>query len=54
MATGKEKRKRRKPKPDKPAQSRKFIESAKKLGVDEMGKGFEDVMREVGKKRGGN
>jgi hypothetical protein len=31
--------------PDNPAQSRKFIEAAKKLGVDEDGKAFQKAMR---------
>ncbi len=41
MATVKGKRKKRgPPKPDNPAQSRKFIEAAKKLGVDQSGEAF--------------
>jgi hypothetical protein len=41
MAIGREKRRKRKPpKRDNPAQSRKFIEAAKKLGVDESGEAF--------------
>ena len=52
--------KKRRPKggPDNPAQSRRFIEAAKALGVDESGKGFEEAMRKLakpkGKKRGAN
>jgi hypothetical protein len=47
MATGKGKRKKLRPKgnPDNPAQSRKFIEAAKALGVDESGKAFNKAMR---------
>lgn len=46
MATGSGKRKKRRPKgkPDNPAQSRKFIEAAKALGVDEDGTTFSKVM----------
>lgn len=43
MATGKDRRKKRKPpkgRLDNPAQSRRFIEEAKKLGVDESGEAF--------------
>ena len=56
MAGEKGKRKKRRPKgkPDNPAQSRRFIEAAKALGVDESGEAFDKVMRELlkGKKRG--
>ena len=31
-------------KPDNPAQSKRFMEAAKELGVDESGKAFEEVM----------
>ena len=46
MAGGSEKRKkrRRKVKPDDPAQSKRFIEAAKALGVDEDGQTFERVL----------
>ncbi len=58
MATGSEKRKKRKPKvkQDDPAQSKRFIEAAKALGVDEDGVTFNRVMDAIlkpkGKKRG--
>lgn len=54
MATGKAKRKKRRPKRDNPAQSRKFIEAAKALGVDESGKAFEELMRKLGRRKRGN
>ena len=59
MATERGKRRKRKPKgkPDNPAQSKRFIEAARKLGVDESGKAFEEVMRSLAKrkpKRGNN
>ena len=45
MATGKDRRKKRKPpKRDNPAQSRKFIEAAKRLGVDESGEAFNKAL----------
>jgi hypothetical protein len=45
MAGEKGKRKKRKTyAPDNPKQSRKFIEAAKKLGVDEDGKAFKEAM----------
>jgi hypothetical protein len=45
MATGKDKRKkRRQRKPDNPAQSRRFIEAAKKLGGDTAGGDFEKLL----------
>ena len=46
MATGKGKRgkKGRKGGPDNPAQSRRFIEAAKRLGVDESGEAFRNVL----------
>jgi hypothetical protein len=47
MATGKGKRKKKPPKPDNPEQSRKFIEAAKKLGVDEDGKAFREAMNNL-------
>jgi len=61
MATVREKRRKRRPtkgvRPDNPAQSKRFIEAARKLGVDESGKAFEEVMRSLAKrkpKRGNN
>ena len=46
MSTRTGKGKKRKPKgsPDNPAQSRRFIESARKLGVDESGADFQKAM----------
>jgi hypothetical protein len=41
---GKQRKRRPKGKPDNPAQSRKFIEAAKALGVDEDGTTFSKVM----------
>jgi hypothetical protein len=56
MATGKEKRRKKPPKPDNPAQSRRFLDAAKALGVDESGEAFRKAMKAVlkpkGKKRG--
>jgi hypothetical protein len=58
MATGSGKRKKRRPKgkPDNPAQSRKFIEAAKALGVDESPEAFDKTLRKLltpkGKGRG--
>jgi hypothetical protein len=61
MATGKGKRKKRGPprgKPDNPAQSKRFIEAAKALGVDESGKAFgkamDSLLKSKGTKRGGS
>lgn len=61
MATGKGKRKKRRPprvKPDNPAQSKRFMEAAKALGVDESGKDFGEAMDKLlkpkGTKRGGS
>jgi hypothetical protein len=55
MATGKDrkqkKRKRSTYAPDNPKQSRRFIEAAKKLGVDVDGKAFEDAMRALLKRK---
>jgi hypothetical protein len=36
--------KKRKPKPDNPAQSARFMEAAKALGLDPKGKEFEKAM----------
>ena len=45
MATGKNRRKKGKPpKRDNPAQSRRFIEAAKRLGVDESGEAFNKAL----------
>jgi hypothetical protein len=55
MATGREKRRKRTQKtyaPDNPAQSRKFMEAAKKLGVDVDGKAFEKAMGNLLKPKG--
>jgi hypothetical protein len=61
MAGGKRatRKRGRKRQPDNPAQSRKYIESVRALGLDESGKAFEEAMRAVLKakakrKRGGN
>ena len=48
---GKRRKRRPKGKPDNPAQSKRFIEAAKRLGVDESGKAFEDVMRDLLKRK---
>lgn len=54
MAGEREKRRKRKPKgePDNPAQSQRFIEAAKALGVDESGKAFEGAMDKIAPKKG--
>ena len=52
--TGKDKRKKRRQEtyaPDNPAQSRKFLEAAKKLGVDQDSKAFEEAFRNLTGKR---
>lgn len=53
---GKRGKRRRKGGPDNPAQSKRFIEAAKALGVDESGEAFRKAMKAVlkpkGKKRG--
>lgn len=59
MSTRTGKGKKRKPKgsPDNPEQSRRFIESARKLGVDESGADFQKAMDALLKpkpKRGSN
>jgi hypothetical protein len=43
-ARGVKGKKRKKTKPDNPAQSKRFIESAKALGLDPSGKAFERAM----------
>ena len=42
-------RRKRKPKgkPDNPAQSKRFIEAAKKLGVDESGEAFSKALNKL-------
>lgn len=45
--TGKGKKRKRKVKPDNPAQSRRFIESAKALGLDESGEDFEKAINKL-------
>jgi hypothetical protein len=54
MATERGKRGKRKPKgkPDNPAQSKRFMEAAKALGVDESGKAFDKAMRTLLKPKG--
>lgn len=44
---GKRKKRSRTYAPDNPKQSRKFIEAAKKLGVDEDGKAFKQAMNNL-------
>lgn len=52
--TGKGKKRKRKVKPDNPAQSKRFIEAAKTLGVDESAEEFEKAMRKLLKPKGGS
>ena len=56
--SAKGKKRRRKVKPDNPAQSKRFIEAAKALGTDESGEAFGKVLGEMLKPRpkpkGGN
>jgi hypothetical protein len=40
-----------KPKPDDPAQSKRFIEAAKKAEVDETGKAFEAAFKQIAPQR---
>jgi hypothetical protein len=57
MATGKGRKRKPKGKPDNPAQSKRFIEAAKKLGADLSGEAFERAMNTLAKvkgKRGNN
>jgi hypothetical protein len=51
MATGREKRRKKPPKRDNPAQSRRFIEAAKKLGVDESGDAFNRALDKIAPKK---
>ena len=44
IRTGKGKKRKPKVKPDNPAQSARFIQAAKKLGLDESGKDFDKAM----------
>lgn len=43
--------KKQKPEPDNKEQSQKFIETAKKLEVDESGKAFERAMTAIAEKQ---
>lgn len=45
-------KRRRKGGPDNPAQSKRFIEAAKALGVDESGEAFRKAMRGLLKPKG--
>ena len=54
MAIGREKRRKRKPKRDDPKQCRKFIEAAKKLGVDQSGEAFSKALDKIVPKKGKN
>ena len=49
---GKRRKRRPKGKPDNPAQSKRFIEAAKALGVDESGEAFDKAMRDLLKPKG--
>jgi hypothetical protein len=51
MPTGKGRTRKPKVKPDNPAQSRKFIEAAKRLGVDESGETFNRAMDKLVQKK---
>jgi len=51
-ATGREKRRKKPPRRDNPAQSRKFIEEAKKLGVSEDGEAFNRALDKIAPKKG--
>lgn len=57
MATGAGKRRKRRPakglKPDNPAQSKRFIEAAKALGVDQSGEAFGKALDKLVPKRKG-
>jgi len=58
MATGRGKRGKKKQRgkrtyaPDNPEQSRKFIEAAKRIGVDQDGKAFKQAMDNLLKAKG--
>lgn len=45
--SGKRRKRRPKGKPDNPAQSKRFIEAAKALGVNESGEAFDKAMRDL-------
>jgi len=47
MAGGKGRKRKPKGKPDNPAQSKRFIEAAKKLGVDESGEAFSKALNKL-------
>lgn len=49
---GKRRKRSRKVKPDDPAQSKRFVEAAKALGVDEDGETFNRVMDAILKPKG--
>jgi len=49
--SGKRRKPRPKPKPDNPAQSKRFIEAAKALGL-ENGKAFDEAMNAILKPKG--
>ena len=49
---GKRKKRGRKGGPDNPAQSKRFMEAAKALGVDETGKAFNEAMNTILKPKG--
>jgi hypothetical protein len=51
---GKRKKRKRKGGPDNPAQSKRFIEAAKRLGVDESGEAFHKALRGVLKPKKGD
>jgi len=48
---GKRRKRGRKGEPDNPAQSRKFIEAARKLGVDESGEAFNRALDKIAPKK---
>jgi hypothetical protein len=52
IASGKRKKRKRKGRPDNPAQSKRFIEEARKLGVDESGEDFRKAMDNLLKPKG--
>lgn len=41
----------KKPKMDNPEQSKRFVETARELGVDESGESFERIVRNLPRKR---
>jgi hypothetical protein len=48
---GKRKKRRRKGRPDNPAQSKRFIEAAKKLGLDESTEAFQRALDKLFQKK---